>query len=85
MNIVVKPYDISTLGQKYPKSDDLTASSFIPSILALFRASISTTTDIIVLAILLLLLNLFSKRLEEKVLLQGIGEKSIVSKKSSLL
>ena len=47
----------------------MTASSFIPNILALFRASISTTTDIIVLAILLLLLNLFSERLGEEVLL----------------
>ena len=60
------------------------ASSFIPSILALFRASISTTIDIIVLAILLLS-NLFSERLGEEVLLQGIEEKSIVSKESSLL
>ena len=47
----------------------MTTSSFIPSILAFFRASISTTIDIIVLAILLLLSNLFSKRLEEEVLL----------------
>ena len=69
MNIIVESYDISTLEQKYLKSDDLTAFSFIPSILALFRASISTATDIIVLAILLLLLNLFSKRSGEEVLL----------------
>ena len=47
----------------------MTASSFIPSMLALFRASISAATDIVVLAILLLLLNSFSKRLGEEVLL----------------
>ena len=63
----------------------MTTFSFIPNILALFRASISITIDIIVLAILLLLLNLFSKRLEEEILRWGIEEKSIVSKRSSLL